>query len=227
MAEISHLENRHNVIFFSWEWSDLDKISQTGAEWHVDCGDMVKIEARFRIPIRRTFGRIPWHVIPEPRITLQGAATWWIHCHDSRATCHIAGCSHLAKSVSWSCYIAGCNNSIRHIENRYSPYFMLFFVFFKMQFRIWREAAFVSSSIHLYNYRQVLGVCQDFPLGGVQGAQGQEPDLHRIFAFQWDIWRSYGRISMKFYASKITENRVHGFAWNAACRQMSEHGRTD
>ena len=26
-------------------------------------------------PIRRTFGRIQWHVIPEPRITLQGAAT--------------------------------------------------------------------------------------------------------------------------------------------------------
>ena len=52
--------------------------------------------------------RIQQHVIPEPRITLQGAATWWIHCHDSRATCHIAGCSHLTN-------IAGCNNSIRHI----------------------------------------------------------------------------------------------------------------
>jgi len=91
-----------------------------GAEWHVDCGDMVKIETRCRIPIRRTFGWIPWHfipespatlkgaatgriqqhVIPEPRITLQGAATWWIHCHDSRAICHIAGCSQLAKSMS-------------------------------------------------------------------------------------------------------------------------------
>ena len=85
-----------------------------------------------------------WHVIPEPRITLQGATTWWIHCHDSRATCHIAGCSHLAKSVSWSCHIAGC---IRHIENRFSPYF-IFFVFL-MQFRLWRAAAFVSSPIHL------------------------------------------------------------------------------
>jgi len=115
--------------FFCWGWSDLDNISQTGAEWHVDCGDMVKIETRCRIPLRQTFGRILWpvipeptatlqgaatgrlqrHVIPEPRITLQGAVTWWIHCHDSRATCHIAG----------------CNNSIRHIENRYSPYFIL------------------------------------------------------------------------------------------------------
>ena len=90
MTEIPHLENRHDRRHFFWMWSDLDKILQTGAEWHVDCGDMVKIETRCRIPIRRTFGRIPWHVIPEPRITLQGAATWWIHCHDSRATCHIA-----------------------------------------------------------------------------------------------------------------------------------------
>ena len=92
-------------------------------------------------------GGIQRHVIPEPRITLQGAATWWIHCHDSRATCHIAGCSHLAKSMSWSCHIAGCKNSIRHIENRFSPYFI--FVLFLMQFGFWRAAAFVSSPIHL------------------------------------------------------------------------------
>ena len=52
-------------------------------------------------------------------------ATWWIHCHDFRATCHIARCSHLAKSMSLSCHIAGCNNSIGHIENRFSPYFIL------------------------------------------------------------------------------------------------------
>ena len=55
----------------------------------VKCGDVVEIETRCRIPIWRTFGRIQWHVIPEPHITLQGAATWWIHCRDSRATCHI------------------------------------------------------------------------------------------------------------------------------------------
>ena len=67
-------------------WSDLDKISETGAEWHVDFDDVVEIETRCKIPIWRTFGRIQWHVIPEPLITLQGAAAWWIHCHDSRAT---------------------------------------------------------------------------------------------------------------------------------------------
>jgi len=64
MAEIRHLENRHDVIFLCRGWSDLDKILQSGAECHVDCGDMVEI--RCRIPIWRTFGRIQWHVIPEP-----------------------------------------------------------------------------------------------------------------------------------------------------------------
>jgi len=116
-------------LFFCRGRSDLDKISETGAEWHVDCGDVVEIETRCRIPIWWTFGRIQWHVIPEPpatlqmlppgefnvmipelRVTLQGAATWWIHCHNSRTTCHIAG----------------CKNSIRHIENRFRH--ILFFV---------------------------------------------------------------------------------------------------
>ena len=72
MAEFRHLENWHNVIFFCWGWSDLDKISQTGAEWHIDCGDMIIIETRCRIPIWRTFGRIQWHVIPQPTATLHG-----------------------------------------------------------------------------------------------------------------------------------------------------------
>jgi len=151
MAEIRHLENRHDIIFVCWGWSDLDKISETGAEWHVDCGDVVEIETKCRISIWRTFGRIPWHVIP------------W------RATCHIAGCYHLANSVSWSqSYVSHCRvlplgeftvmipekhatlqgavtwrnqchdsgtlqdireNSIRHIEHRFSPYFILFLFF--------------------------------------------------------------------------------------------------
>jgi len=49
--------------FFCWVWSDLAKISQIGAEWQVDCGDVVEIESRCRIPIWRTFGRIQRHVI--------------------------------------------------------------------------------------------------------------------------------------------------------------------
>jgi len=75
-------------------------------------GWCVETETRCIIPVWRTFGRIQWHVIPEPLITLQGAATWWIHCHDSRATWHFAG----------------CKNSIRQIENRFSPY-LIFFCF--------------------------------------------------------------------------------------------------
>jgi len=75
MAEIRDLENRHDVIFVCRGWSDLDKISQTGAERHVDCGDMADTESRSRISILRTFGRIQWHVIPEPPATLQGTAT--------------------------------------------------------------------------------------------------------------------------------------------------------
>jgi len=53
MAEIRHLENRHDVIFCH-EQSDLDKISQSGAEWHADCGDLVETETGSRIPIWRT-----------------------------------------------------------------------------------------------------------------------------------------------------------------------------
>ena len=42
---------------------------------------MVEIETRCRIPIRRTFGRMQLHVIPEPLATLQGAATERIQRH--------------------------------------------------------------------------------------------------------------------------------------------------
>jgi len=95
MAEIRHLENRHDVIFFCWEWSDLYKISQTGAEWHVDCGDVVKVETRCRIPTWRTFG---FYMACHPRATchIAGATTWRIQYHDHRATCHITGCCHQA-----------------------------------------------------------------------------------------------------------------------------------
>ena len=119
--------------FFSAEsgpiWIKFRRLVQNDMWTSVMCGN----ETICRIPMWRTFGWIQWHVIPQPRVTLQGAATWWIHCHDSRATCHTAGCSHLTKSMSWSCHIAGCKNSIRHIENRFSPYFIFTNLYFTIQ----------------------------------------------------------------------------------------------
>ena len=106
-----------------------------------------------KIPIWRTFGWILWHVIQEPRITLHGAATWWILSNDSRATCHVTGCSQLARSMSWSCRIAGCKNSIRHIENRFSLYCIFLLL---MQFTLWRVAVFVSSPIYLFYRLQLI-----------------------------------------------------------------------
>ena len=61
--------------FFSAEcgpiWIKCRRLGQND----VVCGDVVEIETRCRIPIWRTFGRIQWHVIPEPPAPLQGAAT--------------------------------------------------------------------------------------------------------------------------------------------------------
>ena len=48
MAEIRHLKNRHDGIFFCLKWSDLDKIQETDAERHVDCGDVVEIETHVK-----------------------------------------------------------------------------------------------------------------------------------------------------------------------------------
>jgi len=120
MAEIRHLENRHDVTFFCRWWSNLDKISESGTERHVDGGGVVEIVTRCRIPIWRTFRRIQWHVIPEPPATLQGAATWRIQCHDSRATCHISGCCHRASSMAChpraTCHIAGCCHLVNSLS---------------------------------------------------------------------------------------------------------------
>jgi len=120
MAEIRHLENQHDIIFFCRGWSNLDKISQTGAEWHVDCGNMVEIETRCIIPVWRTYGRIQWHVVPEPPATLQGVATWRIQCHDPRAACHIAGCCNQANSMAChpraTYHIAGCCHLVNSLS---------------------------------------------------------------------------------------------------------------
>jgi len=73
--------------------------------------------------------------------------TWWIHCHDPRATCHITGCNHLAKLMSWSCH----NQAVIIPSAILKIVFAIFyFILFLMQFGLWRAAAFVSSPIHLF-----------------------------------------------------------------------------
>ena len=112
MAEIGHLENQHDVIFsaegdpiwIKFRFGDWCRMTRR-LRW---CG---RNRNQLQNSNMSDFRRIQWHVIPESRITLQGAATWWIHCHDSRATCHIAE----------------CKNSIRHIINRFSSYYIFCF----------------------------------------------------------------------------------------------------
>jgi len=164
---------KSTTSFFCRGRSDLDKILQTDAEWHVDCGDIpvVEIETGSRIPIWLTLGQIQWHVIPEPCVTLQSAATWRIQCDNPRATCYIrpTWCCHRRNSMKWSqCYVPHCRvlppakfnvmSSQSHVphcrvKEFHPPYWktvLRHILFFLMQFGLWRGAAFVSSSIHLF-----------------------------------------------------------------------------
>jgi len=104
----------------------------------------VEMETRCKIPIWRTFRQIQWHVIPEPRITLQGAATWWIYCNDSRAI--MAHCRMQSPGEINVVIVPHCR-----VKEFHPPYWKSFFAifYFLMQFRLWRAAAFVSSPIHL------------------------------------------------------------------------------
>jgi len=132
--------------FFCRWWSDLDKISDTGAEWHVDCGDVWKSKPDVKFQYGGHLGEFNGmssqsHVshcrvlplgeftvtIPEPHATLQGAVTWRNQCHDRVTLQGVRIPSAILKIV------------FGHI---------LFFLFL-MQFRFWRAAAFVSSPIHL------------------------------------------------------------------------------
>jgi len=84
--------------FFCRGWSDLDKISQTGTEWHVDCVDEWKWKPDVEFQYGGRLGEFNGmsslsHVsycrvlplgeftdtIPQPYATLQGAVTWRNH----------------------------------------------------------------------------------------------------------------------------------------------------
>jgi len=89
-----------------WGRYDLDKISQTGAEWDVDCGDMVEIKTRSRIPMAN--------------VLVNSMARHRI------ATCHIAGWKNSIRHIenrSWRilcffCFL--CTGSLDFGERRLS-----------------------------------------------------------------------------------------------------------
>jgi len=168
MAEIRHLENRHDVIFSA----------EGGPIW-----------IKFRRLVQNDMSTAVMWSKSKSDVEFQYMADVWVNsmaCHPI-ATCHTAGCCHMANLMSWlqsyvshcrvlpkfngmssqshashcrvlplhchdsiaTCHIAGCNNSISHLENRSSPYF-IYLLFFLMQFALWRVTAFASSPIHLF-----------------------------------------------------------------------------
>jgi len=119
MAEIRHLENRHDVIYSAEGnpiWIKFSRLVQndmsTAVIWSKSkpdvelqyggrLGEFHGMASQSHLPYCRVLPPDEFNVmIPELCVTLQGAAISRIHCYDSRATCHIAGCSHLAKSMS-------------------------------------------------------------------------------------------------------------------------------
>ena len=74
MAEIRHLENRHDV-FFPAEggpiWIKFRRLVQNDMSTAVMCGN-----GNHKNSNMATFGRIQWPVTPQPRVTLQSGATW-------------------------------------------------------------------------------------------------------------------------------------------------------
>jgi len=101
MAEIRHLQNRHDVIFFCWWWSDLNKILEmvqndmsTAVMW-----SKLQPDVEFQYGGRLgEFSGMSSHshvshcrvlplgeftdTIPEPHAILQGAVTWRNRCHE-------------------------------------------------------------------------------------------------------------------------------------------------
>jgi len=164
MAEILHLKNRHDVIFFCRGWSDFDKISETGAELHVDCGDVVEIKTRSIIPIWQTFGQIQWHVIPEPLPHCRVLPPGEFNGMSSKS--HVSHCSMLPLgeftvmipepyatlqgAVTWQnqCHDHATLQRVRILSTILKIVFRhIFFVFNAVW--VWRAATFVSSLIHL------------------------------------------------------------------------------
>ena len=118
--------------FFCRGWSDLDKISQTGTEWHVDCADAWK-----------------W----KPDVEFQyGGRLGEFNGMSSQS--HVSHCKVLLPLGEFTVTIPEPHATLQGVR---IPSAILKIVFrhlfyFKICFRLWRAAAFVSSPIHLlYN----------------------------------------------------------------------------
>jgi len=102
MAEIRHLENRHDVIFFCPGWSDLDKISQAVAEWHATAMTWSKskpdVEFQYGGRLGVFNGMSSQSHLSHCRVLPLGELTVMIP--EPHATCHIAGWSYKAKSMT-------------------------------------------------------------------------------------------------------------------------------
>jgi len=120
MAEIRHLENRHDFtaeggpiwIKFRrlvqndmttaviWPKSKPDVEFQYGGR----SGEFNGMSSQSHVSHCRVMPLGEFTVMfPQPHATMQGAVTWRIQCHNPRVTCHIAliaGCCHLVNSLS-------------------------------------------------------------------------------------------------------------------------------
>jgi len=99
MAEIRHLENRHEVIFTPVGGPILIKFRRlvqndmsTPVMWSKSKPD---VEFQYSGRLCEFHG-----MSSQPPASLQGTATWRIQCHDPRAMCHITGCCHQADSMA-------------------------------------------------------------------------------------------------------------------------------
>jgi len=149
MVEIRHLENRHDVNFFSAEvgliWEKFHRLVQnnisTAVIWSKSKPDVEfqyggrldefhGMSSPSHLPYCRVLPLGEFTVmVPEPHTTLQSAVTWRNQCQDRATLQGLIILSAILKIV------------FRHF---------LFFVCFLMHFGLWRSAAFVSSQIHLF-----------------------------------------------------------------------------
>jgi len=138
---------------------------------------MVEIETRSRIPIWRTFGRIKWHVIPEPHATLQRAATWRSEVNDMLFQSHVWCCrvgplplsefivmiqeahATLQGAVTWRnrCHDRATLQGVRIPSAILKIVFHHILFIFVLQFGLWRAAACVSSPIHSFYWKDCYG----------------------------------------------------------------------